>query len=104
MTPVGSLVAFVERGDARLGVALDFAAAAKGGGLVDAIEMTSEHLVATRAPADSAIDWAAVMTTVQKVGYEGPVIVDAGPARAAKDGLVRARQAREKMERWLTST
>jgi hypothetical protein len=45
-----------------------------------------------------------VMTTVQKVGYEGPVIVDAGSGRAAKDSLVRARQAREKMERWLTST
>ena len=103
MTPVGSLVTFVERGDARVGVALDFAAAAKSGGLVDAIEMSSEHLVAARAPADSTIDWAAVMTTVQKVGYEGPVIVDAGTGRAAKDSLVRARHAREKMQRWLTS-
>jgi sugar phosphate isomerase/epimerase len=104
MSPVGSLVTFVERCEARVGVALDFAAAAKGGGLVDAIEMTSEHLVAARAQADGAFDWAAVMTTVQKVGYEGPVIVDAGPGRATKDSLVRARQAREKMERWLTST
>jgi sugar phosphate isomerase/epimerase len=104
MAPVGSLVTFVERCEARVGVALDFAAAAKGGGLVDAIEMTSEHLVAARAQADGALDWAAVMTTVQKVGYEGPVIVDAGSGRAAKDSLVRARHAREKMERWLTST
>jgi len=104
MSPVGSLVTFVERCEARVGVALDFAAAANGRGLVDAIEMTSEHLVAARAQADGACDWAAVMTTVQKVGYEGPVIVDAGSGRAAKDSLVRARHAREKMERWLTST
>jgi sugar phosphate isomerase/epimerase len=103
MTPVGSLVTFVDRCEARVGVALDFAAAAKGGGLVDAIEMTSEHLAAARVPADAAIDWAAVMTTVQKVGYEDPVIVDAGPGGAAKDSLARAKSARDKMERWLSA-
>jgi sugar phosphate isomerase/epimerase len=104
MAAAGSLVSFVERCEATIGVALDFAAAAKGGSLVDAIEMTSEHLAAVRAPANAAIDWAAVMTTVQKVGYDGPLIIEVVPGGPAKDNLVRARHARETMERWLTST
>lgn len=101
MATIGSLVTFVERCEATVGVALDCATAAKGGGLVDAIEMTSEHLAAVRLPAGGGIDWAAVMTTVQKVGYDSPLIIDVAPGGAAKDNLVRARQARETMERWL---
>jgi len=101
MAAIGSLVTFVERCEATVGIALDFAAAAKGGGLVDAIETTSEHLATVRVPAGGAIDWAAVMTTVQKVGYEGPLIIDAAASGTAKDTLMRARQARETMERWL---
>jgi sugar phosphate isomerase/epimerase len=104
MAAIGSLITFVERCEAAVSVALDFASAAKDGGLVDAIEMTSEHLAAVRVPADGAFDWAAVMTTVQKVGYENPLTIDMAPGGAAKDNLVRARHAREKMERWLTST
>jgi sugar phosphate isomerase/epimerase len=108
MSTIGSLLTFVERCEARVGIALDFATVAKGGGLVDAIETASEHLVAARAPAESTIDWAAVMTTVQKVGYEGPVIIDVAVGGKAKgtatESLARARGAREKMERWLTST
>jgi sugar phosphate isomerase/epimerase len=104
MTPVGSLVHFVERADVRLGIALDFAGAARGGALVDAIEMASEHLAAARVPAESAIDWSAAMTTVQKVGYDGPFVVDVAAAGSPKEMLVRARAARERMERWLTST
>lgn len=106
--PIGSVVHFVERADVRLGIALDCASAAKGGGLIDAIEAASEHLVYARVPAESAIDWSNAMTTLQKVGYEGPFIVDAAPgasmARTEKDALARARKAREEMERWLTST
>lgn len=106
MSTVGTLVTFVERCDVPVGIALDFATAAKGGGLVDAIEMASEHLVAARVPAESAITWSSVMTTVQKVGYEGPFIVDLDNRTAGSSGsiLSRARSAREKMERWLTST
>jgi len=104
MSPIGSLVTFVERCDAPVAVALDFAAAARGGDLVDAIEMAAEHLAAARVPSDGALDWAAVMTTVQKIGFESPLIVEAAPGGATKDSLMRARQAREKMERWLTST
>jgi sugar phosphate isomerase/epimerase len=103
MTPIGSLLYFVERAEARLGIALDFATAAKGGGLVDAIELAAEHLTSARVPAESAIDWSSAMTTVQKVGYEGPFVIDVAPTGSVKDTLLRAHKAREKMERWLTS-
>ena len=103
MTPVGSLVHFVERADVRLGIALDFASAARAGRLADAIEMASEHLATARVPAESAIDWPAAMTTVQKVGYDGPFVVDVAAAGSTKDMLARAKAARERMERWLTS-
>ena len=103
MTPVGSLVHFVERAEVRLGIALDFAGAARGGRLADAIEMASEHLASARVPAESAIDWPAAMTTVQKVGYDGPFVVDVAAAGSPRDLLARAKAARERMERWLTS-
>jgi sugar phosphate isomerase/epimerase len=103
MTPIGSLVHFVERAEVRLGIALDFAGA-RGGALVDTIEMASEHLATARVPAESAIDWSAAMTTVQKVGYDGPFVVDVAAAGSSRAMLVRARAARERMERWLTST
>lgn len=90
MQPVGTVVSFVERCDARIGIALDFASAGKGVGLADAIELTSEHLVAARVPAESGIPWTSVMTTVQKVGYEGPFIIDGT--------LDAARRARERLE------
>jgi sugar phosphate isomerase/epimerase len=103
MTPIGSLVHFVERADARLGIALDFGSASRGGSLVDAIEMTSEHLAAARLPAESGIDWSAAMTTVQKVGYDGPFVVDVATTGPTRESLARAKAARERMERWLTS-
>lgn len=103
MTAVGTLVTFVERCDVPVGIALDFATAARdkaAGGLIDAIEMASEHLVAVRLPAESSINWSAAMTTVQKVGYEGPFIIDVFPGPTA---LQSAQRAREKIQRWLTS-
>lgn len=103
MAAIGSLLTFIERCEAEVGIALDFAAAARGGDLVDAIETASEHLVAARAPAESAIDWASVMTTVLKVGYEGPLTIDVTGRGPAKDALSRAKSARERMERWLAS-
>lgn len=105
MATIGSLVTFVERCEARVGIALDFATAAKGGDLVEAIEMASEHLTSARVPVDEGrIDWAAVLTTVQKVGYDGPLILDIDGRGPAKAMLKRASTARETMERWLRST
>jgi sugar phosphate isomerase/epimerase len=103
MTPIGSLVHFVETTEGRAGICLDFAAAHRAGDLVDAIEAAAEHLVAARLPIDSGIDWSSALTTVQKVGYEGAFVFEAEPAGAARDTLARAKRAREKMQRWLTS-
>lgn len=103
MRPIETLVSFVERCDARVGIALDFATAGRGHLLVDAIETASEHLLSVRVPASSGTEWAAVLTTLQKVGYEGPFIIDAaGPTGlTGLTGLQRAKDARERIERAL---
>jgi len=102
MTPIGSLVHFVERGvEANVGICLDFAAAAISGGLADTIEEVAEHLSLARLPVESAIDWASVVTTMQKVGYEGPLIFDSQPRGPAKETLARAKQVRGGIERYL---
>src|SRR5262245_58132359 len=94
---------FVERCEAPVGIALDFGSAGKGTALVDAIEMASEHLVTVRVPAQSSIDWPSVMTTVQKVGYDGPFILDVPPPRGPiAPALKNARDARERLERLVT--
>jgi sugar phosphate isomerase/epimerase len=105
MSPIGSLVHFVEHGvDVKVGVCLDFARAHREGGLVDAIEMVAEYLVSARLPIDGNLDWAAAMTTAQKVGFEGPFVFDAEPRGPASALLARARSSREKIRQWLTST
>jgi sugar phosphate isomerase/epimerase len=104
MTPIGSLVHFVEHAPTRIGIALDFATAGTGGALVDAIETASEHLLAVRVPLEGSIDWALAMTTIQKVGYEGAFIFDsAAPGPSTREMLARGRAIREQMTRWLTS-
>lgn len=100
LSPIGSLVHFVEGFDAHVGIALDFARAQRNGDLVDAIEQASEHLVSIRLPTESRIDWPSALTAVQKVGYEGPVLLE--PPRAApKAALAQARQARDRFEKLL---
>lgn len=100
----GSALHFVEEEtDAQVGICLDFARAHRDGDLVDALEVVSEHLVAARVPVESTIDWAPALTTVQKIGYEGALVFEMEPRGPAKETLTRARTAREKMERWLTS-
>jgi sugar phosphate isomerase/epimerase len=104
MTPIRSLVHFVESGvDVPVGICLDFAAAAVGGRLVDTLEEVAEHLALARLPIESAIDWAAAMTTAQKIGYEGPLIFDAEARGPSKETLARAKQARGRMERLLAT-
>jgi sugar phosphate isomerase/epimerase len=104
-SPPGSAVRMVEDElETKVGIALDFGRADREGDLVEAIEVVAEHLVAVRLPVDGNIDWASVMTTVQKVGYEGPLVFDGQWRGSTKEYLARARAAREKMERWLAST
>jgi sugar phosphate isomerase/epimerase len=101
----GSALHFVEEDtEAPVGICLDFARAHRDGDLVDALEIVAEHLTLARVPLDSSIDWAPALTTVQKIGYEGPLIFEIEPGGPVKETLARAKAAREKMERWLTST
>ena len=101
MPPIGSVTHFVENAEARVGIGLDLADARRQGDLLDAIETAAEHVTAVRVPVDEAIDWASVLTTIQKVGYEGPLVFDLPSVGPAKDLLRQARTARERMERLL---
>jgi len=114
----GSLVHFVEDDLDGLGVGicLDFGHAHIDGDVVEAVETVSEHVIATHLhdnnarsddhlmPMDGTIDWAGALTAVQKIGYDGPLMFEVGARGPSKDSLARLKKAREKMERWLTST
>jgi len=106
-SPPGSLVHLVEdeidNDDSEAGIGLDFGREQRRGDLVDAIETVAEHLIAVRVPLESSIDWPSALTTVQKIGYEGPLVFDIEARGSTRETLARARTAREKMERWLTS-
>ena len=100
----GSAVHFIEEEtDAPLGICLDFGRAQRDGDVIDALEVVAEHLAAVRVPVDSAIDWPSALATVQKIGYDGALIFEVEPRGPANETLARAKAAREKMERWLTS-
>ena len=99
LAPIGSLVHFVEGFESRIGIAFDCAGVKRD--LVDAIEIASEHLVTMRVPVESRIDWTAALTTVLKVGYEGPLVVDPPPRASTKEMLRLARAAGERFEKQL---
>jgi sugar phosphate isomerase/epimerase len=107
-----SLVHFVEDvlEETGAGICLDFGHAYIDGDLVDAIETVSEHLIATHVhdnrgrtddhlvPFDGTIDWAAALTTVQKVGYDGPLLFELAAHNSPKETLRKARAARVRFE------
>jgi sugar phosphate isomerase/epimerase len=115
LSRAGSLVHFVEsvldRRD--VGICLDFGHAHMDGDLVDAVETVSEHLIATHVhdnrgrtddhlvPFGGTIDWPSVLTAVQKVGYDGTLMLEIAAHGSAKETLVSARKARERMEKLL---
>jgi sugar phosphate isomerase/epimerase len=116
LSRAGSLVHFVEDDveelDGRpVGICLDFGHAHMDGDLIDAIETVSEHLVTTHVhdnrgraddhlvPFEGTIDWPAALTTIQKVGYDGPLMLEIAAHGSAKETLARAQQARHRMER-----
>jgi sugar phosphate isomerase/epimerase len=122
LSRAGSLVHFVENdltrddlGDADAGICLDFGHAHLDGDLVDAIETVSEHLIATHVhdnagrsddhllPFDGTIDWPAALTAVQKIGYDGPFMLEVNAQGPTKDTLSRARQVRQRMEKLLAA-
>lgn len=93
-----------------LGVCLDFGHAHLQGGVVDAIEALAEVLAATHvhdnggdrdahlAPFDGTIDWAGAMTALQKVGYDGTMMLELASADPAAPALDRARRAAARLE------
>jgi sugar phosphate isomerase/epimerase len=112
-----TLVHFVEEvlDEPEVGICLDFGHANMEGDVVDAIETVSEHLITTHVhdnrgrtddhllPFDGTIDWAAALTTVQKVGYEGTLLLEIAAHGSARETLKMARAARTKMESMLQS-
>jgi sugar phosphate isomerase/epimerase len=117
LSRAGSLVHFVEDvlEVAEVGICLDFGHAHMDGDLVDAIETVSEHLITTHVhdnqgrtddhlvPFEGTIDWPGALTAIQKVGYEGTLLLEIAGHGAAKETLQRARKARDKMERLLAA-
>jgi sugar phosphate isomerase/epimerase len=115
LSRAGPLVHFVERvvDAAGVGICLDTGHAHLDGNLVDAIETASEHLLAVdvhdnqkradehRVPLDGTIEWPAALTTLEKVGYEGPLMFELAPRGPTRETLSRARRARQRMEGWL---
>jgi sugar phosphate isomerase/epimerase len=120
LSRAGSLVHFVEEDVEGLegrpvGICLDFGHAHMDGDLIDAIETVSEHFVTTHVhdnrgraddhlvPFEGTIDWAGALTTVQKVGYEGPFVFELAARGSTRETLARAQKARQRMERLLTN-
>jgi sugar phosphate isomerase/epimerase len=109
------LVHFVEAvlDTADVGICLDFGHAHLDGDLIDAIETVSEHLIATHVhdnrgrtddhllPFDGTIDWAGALTAIQKVGFDGTLMLELTDRGAGRDTLLRAKKARARMEKLL---
>jgi sugar phosphate isomerase/epimerase len=117
LSKAGSLVHFVEATieTPGVGICLDFGHAHLEGDVVDAIETVSEHLITTHVhdnrgrsddhlvPFDGTIDWPAALTAVQKIGYEGTMLLEISGHGSTKEVLQKARRARERMERLLAA-
>jgi sugar phosphate isomerase/epimerase len=117
LSRVGSLVHFVEHDldGLDVGICLDFGHAHIDGEIVDAIETVSEHLITTHVhdnrgrtdehlvPLDGTIDWPAALTAVQKIGYDGPLVLEVGAHGLTRETLQKAQRARQQMDRLLVA-
>ena len=95
---------------APVGIAFDIGHAHLEGDVGEALEIVSEHVLAVdvhdnggrtddhAVPFEGTVDWAAALTAVQKVGYDGPLMFEVGGRGPAKEILARARAARRKIE------
>jgi sugar phosphate isomerase/epimerase len=93
-----------------VGVCLDFGHAHLQGGVVDAIESLSGVLAATHvhdnhgqrdehlAPFEGSIDWTGALMALQKVGYEGTMMLELASADPTAPALERARRAAARLE------
>lgn len=112
-----SLVHFVEDvlDAGAAAICLDLGHAGLEGDVVDAIEVVSEHIALVHAhdnrgrqdehlvPFDGALDWPSALTALQKVGYDGTVVLEVGPQGSTRDTLARAKAARARMEQLLST-
>lgn len=110
------LVHFVEAvlDDGAASICLDLGHAHIGGDVVDAIETVSEHLAVVHAhdnrgrrdehllPFAGTIDWPSAMTALQKVGYDGPVVIEGSMHGTTRETLGRMSSARARLEKLLT--
>jgi sugar phosphate isomerase/epimerase len=112
LSRAGSLVHFIEDvlEDAPVGVCLDLGHAHTAGDLADTIETVAEHLIAVDVhdnrgrsddhlvPFDGSIDWPSTLTTIQKIGYDGPLMMELQARGPARETLERAQAARARLE------
>ena len=63
--------------------------------LHDNLGVTDQHLV----PFEGGVDWPAAMMTMQKVGYDGMLMLEVAGGADWRDVLKRAARARTKLER-----
>jgi sugar phosphate isomerase/epimerase len=93
-----------------VGVCLDFGHAHMQGDVVDAVETLAGLLVATHvhdnhgqrdehlAPYEGTIDWTGALMALQKIGYDGAMMLELAGADPAAPALERARQAAARLE------
>ena len=111
MSTAGALVELLDELDLpEVGVCLDFGHAHLQGGVVDAIETLSGLLAATHvhdnhgkrdehlAPFEGTIDWTGALMALQKVGYEGTMILELAGADPSAPALERAREAAARLD------
>ncbi|MFN7915281.1 MAG: sugar phosphate isomerase/epimerase family protein [Vicinamibacterales bacterium] len=113
LSRASTLVHFVEDilDSGAAGICLDLGHARLEGDVADIIETVSEHVVLVHAhdnrgrqddhlvPFDGSIDWPSALTSLQKVGYDGTIVLELATQGSTKDTLARARAARARMER-----
>ena len=93
-----------------VGICLDYGHAHVMGDVGDAVEAVSGHLWTTHVhdnggrrddhlvPFSGSIDWDAAMMATQKIGYDGPLIMEVGDTGDPVEVLRRCVKARERLE------
>jgi sugar phosphate isomerase/epimerase len=119
LSRAATLVHFVEEvlESGTAGICLDLGHARLEGDVVDVIDIVSEHVSVVHAhdnrgrsddhlvPFEGTLDWPGCMTALQKVGYEGPVILEvAAGGASARETLARAAAATKRLEALLADS
>lgn len=108
----GRLVDLIENelDEGDVGVCFDCGHAHLSGDVVDDLELASGHLLAVHLhdnagrhddhllPFEGSVDWAATLMTLQKVGYEGPLVLTPAARRPLDELLDRASASCRRLE------